>query len=120
LPDYGDALLDFTRLILKVSLCDINFNRLIDASGGPVLFGTTVYQCSHLYDDNGVTGEFFNIDQLSIRRAGKYILRFDMFKLTSLLVGESNKGSSIASIFSDVITAYHPQKFPGVQGDSIN
>jgi hypothetical protein len=116
----GDALMDYTQLVLKVSLHDINFNRIIQVSGDPVLLGTTVYQCSHLYDDLGDTGTFFYIDQLSIRKAGEYILRFDIFNLTSLLVGETDRGSSVAFIFSDILTAYHPQNFPGVEGDYNN
>jgi Velvet factor len=49
------------------------------------MMGNTVAECRRLKDENGETGYFFVFPDLSFRWSGKYVLRFDLFDIDSLL-----------------------------------
>ncbi|KAI8611790.1 velvet factor [Chytriomyces sp. MP71] len=76
-----------------------------------IMMGQLTSLAHPVLDMDEKEGLFFVFPEVAIRSAGRYRMRFDLYKMPSPM--ETGCGI-LASVFSNVFQAYPPREFPGI------
>ncbi|KPM34503.1 hypothetical protein AK830_g12069 [Neonectria ditissima] len=115
-PERKSPLYNSPFLFVTCSLVAENYNELTTGSELPTsyLTGSLASSIHHLKDPANVEGGYFVFGDLSVKREGRFRLRFTLYDRDQDPSSDSPSVYFVSEIVTNPFTVYAPKEFPGM------